>query len=457
VIGSYAAVSMQNYGSEPSLLERALLACRGAIWAAAISAALLAGGTNPRTANAAVSKGTLVISPSIARFGSLSVGSQASISLIIANTGAGNVTFSSESLSGSGFTATPLVLPSILAPGKRLAVTIIFAPKSPGQFTGYLELLSDATNGAVYYEMTGTGVQIAGGLLTATPTSASFGSVPVGTSNSQALQLKNTGTTNLTISASGVSSPTFTLQGLKTPLVLGPGETVGCTLVFTPRAIGYVAGNASITSTASNGTLTLTMSGSGVAATPALTVTPTTLVFGNETVGNTETLPVTLNNSGNSSVTVSSVGVTAADIQTGVGMNGATIAPGQSATLSVSFSPKRAETVSGSVTITSNAKSSPTIIQVSGTGVSGNQVPSNAFSVALTWQASTSPNITGYYVYRANGVSATYSRLVTTPVSGLNYSDASVLAGESYTYAVTAVDSSGQESTYSSPATATIP
>src|ERR1700692_1034334 len=264
---------MQNYRSEPSLVERALLACRRAIWAAAISAALLAGGANPKTANAALAKGTLAISPSIARFGSLSVGSKVSISLIVTNTGTGNVTFSEESLSGSAFTVTPLVLPYILAPGKRFAVTIIFAPKSPGQFTGYLELLSDATNGDVYYEMIGTGVQIPEGRLTATPTTASFGSVPVGTRNSQALQLQNSGTTNIIISVSAVGSPRFALQGLKTPLVLVPGETVGCTLVFTPTAIGYVAGSASITSTASNGTLTLTMSGSGVAATSTLTVT----------------------------------------------------------------------------------------------------------------------------------------------------------------------------------------
>jgi len=448
---------MQNYGSKPSLLERVFLTSRGAIWAALVSATLLAGGTNPRTASATLPKGTLVISPSITRFGNLTVGSAAAISLIITNTGAGNVTFSKESVSGSGFTATPLVLPYILAPGKSFAVKITFAPKSSGLFTEYIQYVTDATNGTVSHEVTGTGVPPTGGVLAATPTTASFGSVPVGTSISQAFHLKNSGTTSITISAIAVSSPRFTLNGITTPRVLAPGETIACTLVFKPTTTGFVAGSASITSTASNRTLTLTMSGSGVAATPALTVTPTALVFGNESVGKTQTEGVTLKNTGNSNVTVSSIGVSAVDIQTGGGVNGATLAPGQSATLSISFSPKKAETVSGSITITSNAKSSPTIIQVSGTGVSGGQAPSTAHSVELSWQASTSPNITGYYVYRANGTTAAYSRLVTTPVSGLNYSDASVVNGETYTYAVTAVDSSGRESTYSSSTTATIP
>ncbi len=457
MIESYAAVCMQNYGSESSLLERALLACRGAIWAAFVGATLLVGGAGPGTANAALPKGTLVISPTMARFQSLSVGSAASISLIIANTGTGNVTISKEFLSGSAFTATPLLLPYILAPGKRFAVTITFAPKSPGQFNGYVEFVSDATNGIVYYGMTGTGVQTTGGLLTVTPSSASFGNVPVGTSNSQAVQLKNSGNTSITVSSSAVSSPIFALRGLTMPRVLAPGQTVAGTLVFTPTTTGYVAGSASITSTASNRTVTLTMSGSGVAATPVLTVTPATLVFGNETVGNTETLAVTLKNTGNSSLTVSSIGVSAADIQTGGGVNGSTIAPGQTATLSVSFSPKKAETVIGSLAIMSNAAGSPTTVHVSGTGVSGNQGSSNGYSVALSWQASTSPNVTGYYVYRANGTTAAYSKLVTTPVSGFSYADAAVVTGETYTYAVTAVDSSGQESGFSSPATTTIP
>ena len=455
MIGFYAAVCMQNCGSEPSLLQRALH--RGAIWATVLSATLLVGGTNPRTASAAPPKGTLVISPSMARFGSLTVGSAAAISLIIANTGTANVIFSKESVSGNAFTATALVLPYTLAPGKRFAVTIIFAPKSPGQFGGSIEFETDATNGTVYCEMTGTSLAPPEGILTATPSSASFGSVPLGISNSQAIQLKNSGTLNATISAAVVSSANFTLQGLKLPVVLAPGHTIGCTLVFTPRATGYVAGSVSITSTASNKTLTLTISGSGVAAAPSLTVTPTTLAFGNEHVGNTQTLAVGLKNSGNSSVKISSVGVSAADIQTGGGVNGSTIAPGQSATLSVSFSPKKAETVSGSVTITSNAGGSPTIIHVSGAGVSSSQVSSNGHSVMLSWQASTSPDVTGYYVYRASGVTTAYSRLVTTPVSGLNYADAALVAGDTYTYAVTAVDSSGQESTYSAPLTVTIP
>jgi hypothetical protein len=442
---------MQTYLSVPCFLKRVVLVCRGAIWAASLSTALLAGGTHARATNAGPAKGTLAFNPASANFASVNVGDAKTISLTITNTGTATVAFNRESLYANAFGATSLALPYSLAPGKHLTVKIYFAPRSSGQFGGYIAFGSDATNGAVNYEMTGTGVGSAGAI-TAMPSTVSFGSVPVGTSNSQAVQLKNTGTTNITISAWAASKPEFLLKGLTTPSVLAPGKTASCTLVYTPRATGYAAASTSITSTASNKTLTLVISGTGVVATRVLTETPTILNFGNESLGNTHTLPVSLKNSGNSSVVISGISVLATDIATGGGVNGAIIAPGQTATLSVSFTPKKVEAVSGSIKIASSAMESTTTIDVSGAGVS-----SAGHSVALSWQASISPNVTGYYLYRASGLAGTYSKLVTAPVSGLKYTDASVVSGEAYKYAVTAADSSGRESSYSPPVTAVIP
>src|ERR1700730_3154641 len=437
---------MQTYWSVPFLLKQAVLASRGAIWAASVSAAVLAGGTHARATNAGLAKGTLALNPASANFASVNVGDAKTISLTITNTGTATVAFNRESLYANALGASGLTVPYSLAPGKHLTVKIYFAPRSAGQFGGYIAFGSDATNGAVNYEMTGTGVGSAGAI-TATPSTVSFGSVPVGTSNSQAVQLKNTGTTNITISAWAASKPEFQLKGLTTPSVLAAGKTASCMLVYTPRATGYAAASTSITSTASNKTLTLTISGTSLVATRVLTATPTILNFGNESLGNTHTLPVSLKNSGNSPVAVTGIRVLATYIRTGGG-----VAPGQTATVSVSFTPKKVETVSGSIKITSSATESTTTIDVSGAGVS-----SAGHSVALSWQASTSPNVTGYYLYRASGLAGTYSKLVTAPLSGLKYTDASVVSGEAYKYAVTAADSSGHESSYSPPVTAVIP
>jgi len=441
---------MQNFGPGPRVSKQAFLFFRGILWATLLSVTILSAMGIQRAA--AATQGTLAFSPSSANFQSVTVGIQKTITLTITNTGTAKVVFSKESLYANDFSETGLVLPFSLAPGAHFTVTIKFLPKSAGQFTGHIVLGSNATNSLVTYQMTGTGVAPSGGILSATPSSVSFGSVPLGSSVSQALQLKNTGTASVTISAWSSSNSAFTLKGITTPLVLAAGATANCTLAFTPTVIATLTASATIISNATDASLSLSMSGSGIAATRTLTVTPSSLNFGNEPVGSANTLSVSLKNTGNSKITVSGVSVTATDVTAGGGVSGATLAPGQTATLSVTFAPKQAETVSGSVKISSNATGSPTSLAVAGTGVA-----STGHSVTLNWVASTSSNVSGYNVYRATGLTGTYSKLTAAPVSALKYTDTSVVNGESYLYVVTAVNSSGVESPHSTPVTAVIP
>ena len=104
------------------------------------------------------------------------------------------------------------------------------------------------------------------------------------------------------------------------------------------------------------------------AATATLSASPTTLNFGNTNTGSSSSLSVTLTNSGNSTVTISSVtsttGFTASDVSAGTILNA-----GQSATLNVSFAPTTAGSVSGNITVASNATNSPLVVTLSGAGV----------------------------------------------------------------------------------------
>ena len=80
-----------------------------------------------------------------------------------------------------------------------------------------------------------------------------------------------------------------------------------------------------------------------------------------------------------------------------------------------------------------------------------------AHSVSLNWTASTSSSVTGYNVYRGTTSGGTYTKLNSTPVSGTSYTDTAVQAGQTYYYVCTAVDSSSNESVYSSQAQGTVP
>jgi fibronectin type 3 domain-containing protein len=84
-----------------------------------------------------------------------------------------------------------------------------------------------------------------------------------------------------------------------------------------------------------------------------------------------------------------------------------------------------------------------------------------AHSVTLTWTAPSpvggSGTISGYNVYRSPASPTNYAKVNTALTTGLTYTDPSVSAGTSYTYCVTTVDSLGEESVCSAPATANVP
>lgn len=78
-------------------------------------------------------------------------------------------------------------------------------------------------------------------------------------------------------------------------------------------------------------------------------------------------------------------------------------------------------------------------------------------SVTLNWQQSPSSGVSGYNVYRRTGTSGNYTKVNSSLVNGLTYTDSTVTLGSTYQYAISAVDVLGNESAMSNPATAVIP
>src|ERR1035438_3558549 len=79
-----------------------------------------------------------------------------------------------------------------------------------------------------------------------------------------------------------------------------------------------------------------------------------------------------------------------------------------------------------------------------------------AHSVALTCTASTS-TVTGYNLYRSTVNGSGYTKLNSSLVASLSYSDTNVQPGTTYFYVATAVDSGGDESANSNQVSAAIP
>jgi hypothetical protein len=103
------------------------------------------------------------------------------------------------------------------------------------------------------------------------------------------------------------------------------------------------------------------------------------LDFSGVPVASNKTLTVTATNNGSVDITVSSVTLSGPQFTLSQPTIPVTIAAGQSSTFSVVFAPTGVGSVTGSMTITSNASSSPQAVSLSGSGVASGQ-----FSVTPT-------------------------------------------------------------------------
>jgi Cep192 domain 4/HYDIN/CFA65/VesB-like, Ig-like domain/Abnormal spindle-like microcephaly-assoc'd, ASPM-SPD-2-Hydin len=336
------------------------------------------------SSNAIAGTGQLVVTPSTINFGNVSVGSSQSQSVTLANSGGSKITISQVSLSGTGFVLSGLNYPITLAGGQSATCTITFTPPSTGTESGSVSIVvttqssggkghtsssfSSTTSTVV---MSGTGVS--SGQLAANPTSISFGTVQVGTSQTFTENLTNSGAASVTISAVNVTGSGFSISGLALPFTLAVGQSASFSVAFAPAVTGSVSGNIAISSDAANSTLNIPLS--GTAATPGqLAANPTSLSFGSVATGSSSTLGETLTNVSGAAVTISQVVVNGTGF-TFAGINPpVTLSANQSASFTVTFAPPASASVTGNLTISSNASNPTLSVGLSGTGTSPGQL-----------------------------------------------------------------------------------
>jgi hypothetical protein len=151
------------------------------------------------------------------------------------------------------------------------------------------------------------------------------------------------------------------------------------TVSFQPTTTGAASGSISITSNASSTPLAIGLTGTGVAtATPMISLTPGAVSFGNLTVKTSASQTVRLSNTGTAALAISQATLAG----TGFSMSGlsapVTVAAGASMNFTVSFQPTTTGAASGSVSIGSNASSTPLTISLSGTGVDATLILSSS-------------------------------------------------------------------------------
>jgi hypothetical protein len=219
-------------------------------------------------------------------------------------------------------------------------------------------------------------------------------------------------------------------------------------IIFTVSAIGCGGG----AQTASGSpTPTPVPSPTPASGSPSLSATPSSLAFGTQVLNTAMTQIVKITNTGSVAVAITQGTITGPGFTVGV-TTPINLNVGQSVNVPVVFDPGAAGTVSGSLTLVSNGT---TLLSVP---LSGTGLAALAHSVDVTWVASTSTPLQGYNVYRSTVSGGPYTKLSPTlSPTTLLFTDTTPLSGKQYFYVVTALNTSGAESSASSEVAVTIP
>ena len=402
-----------------------------------ISLAIALLGIVPVSAGAATAQ--LVCTPAELRFGSVVVGQTETLLVTVTNTGQTSLTVSGLVVSNPEFSASGLSLPMVLLAGQSVDVSVSFTPTSLSWTSGSLHFSSNASNSNLTLGVAGAGVSSEA--VNASPSIVSFGPVAMGTSTTVPVVLKNDRPWNVTLLAAQIMGSEFSIGGPGLPLSLKPGQSVTLNVTFAPQSAGMTGGSLFISGPEA-ATIPLTGTGTTSSNSSKLTVAPAPLNFGDVPVGTTQTLPITMSAVG-ASVTVSSAGSSSSQFVLSGASFPFTIAAGQSVSFNVAFTPQSSGTISGSLSFASNASSSGTLESLTGIGTA------TQYSVNLSWNPSS--DVMGYNVYRSTAANGKYSKINSSVNPNTAYTDSTVVSGQTYYYAATSVNSSGQESARSTP------
>jgi hypothetical protein len=322
------------------------------------------------------------LSPTGLAFGNQNVGgSSAAQTVTLTNVGTAALTGVSVATSSAMFTQTNTCAANV-PPGGNCTISVKFAPTVAGPVQGSLSITDSAGDSPQPVSLSGSG--ISGAFASFSPLSLVFGPQATGTTSpAQKIAVTNIGTSVLSVTAITAAGSDFAEQDNCVDFMIQPAASCMISVTWTPSAdiTPPELGTLTITDNAQNsGTQTLGLTG-GV--TNTITVSPTTLPFGNQNVNTTSPAQtVTISNTGTATVIIPSIIVPPGFAETDNCRSLANgLAPATSCTINVTFTPTSAVSFTGNLSITDSAQGSPHTVMLTGTGTAA--VPT-LVSIAVT-------------------------------------------------------------------------
>jgi len=256
--------------------------------------------------------------------------------------------------------------PASLGVGDFCTINVTFTPTATGARNAAVSIADTAPNSPQTVALSGTGTQ---SVVTLSPANLNFGFQTVGvTSQPQSVMLSTNGTLNI---SSIVIRPPFA-QANNCGTVLPPGGHCLINVTFTPSVVGPQNGTLTISDDGQGSPQTVPLSGSG--AEPAITISPTSLNFGIQTLGMTSSPQgTTLTNSSQVPLIITSIQIIGANIGDFAENNNcpSSLAPQNSCQVTVTFTPTATGPRTAAVRVVDNVLGSPQTVPLSGVGVLG--------------------------------------------------------------------------------------
>lgn len=352
--------------------------------------------TNPASAN---------VSPSQLDFGNQLVGSaSAGHSITVLNMGGEPLGLSGAGATGA-FAIAGQGCSTELPAGASCTYSIVFSPTDRGVSTGLFALGTSAGQQTV--SLKGSGVVSADAV---SATQLTFENTSVGTSSApQALTLSNSGDLPIGIQSITVSGAYTVTHNCPATLVAGAQCTANVT--FNPTAAGPLSGVLNFVTDTGKSSVSLT--GTGLQAFVAMT--PNALVFSDASLGSSsQPQLITLKNSGNGDATLVSgtasgpFSIVATDCKQ-------TLAPDESCTYQITFTPTAFGTQIGTLTAGSNTDQKTA--SLSGTAINY-QVPLLAHMDGANGSASFVNAATGAALSHLSGTTISTQQSISNGASG---------------------------------------
>ena len=314
------------------------------------------------------------VTPSSLNFGSVTLNTTSTAATVVV-TNSSHQTTSIQQITSSlpEFVVVSTAMPVSIGPRSSVSFQVVFRPDAVLTFNGSIVITPGRKGGSpISISASGAGAASSTSptqtyLLSTNVTSLNLGNTLVGASASQAFALMNAGTGSVSISQVAATGAGFTVTGFSGGVTLAAGQTLALTANFAPTVAGAAAGNITVVSTATNSPATISLSGAGVQ--PQISVIPSSVSFGNVTVGVANTQTLTIRNPGTATLSVTQASLAGTGFTSSGLAIPLSVPPGGSSAFNVGFAPASAGTFSGSITFISNTPNSPLVVPFSGTGI----------------------------------------------------------------------------------------